>query len=211
MKTAIINGSPKAAAGVSTRIIEQMKKLLGERTETYHAAQLVHTETPQEATAGMMEADILLIVFPLYVDSLPSPLIELLTRLESAACHGTAIPSVYAIANAGFESTQTTPALEMIEHFACRAKLPWGYGAGIGLGGMLYSVGDNWEKGLASGIHNVLRDMAAAIKEKRSGRNVFVEPKFPRFLYRAAANFNFWLRARRNGAGNLWARPYKTN
>jgi len=206
MKISIINGSPKT--GISARIISQMGKLLDGRIEIYHAMRLVGAETPKETAAEALEAEILLIVFPLYVDSLPAPLIELLTRLESAARHGTATPKVFTIVNAAFESAQTSLALEMIEHFACRAGLPWGYGIGIGKGTMLYNAGDNWEKGLASSVHRTLSDMAAAINEKRSYRNIYIEPKFPSCLYKAAGNLGFWLEAKRNGVGNLWARPY---
>lgn len=60
-----------------------------------------------------METDILLIVFPLYMDYLPFPLIELLTRLENTIQHGAAIPKVFAIVNGALDATQTTLALEM--------------------------------------------------------------------------------------------------
>jgi len=207
MKIAAINGSSKTA-GISALIIKQMEKLLDEQIEIHHAMQLVRAETLKEAIAGMLEADILLIVFPLYVDSLPFPLIELLTRLENTVCHGASTPQIFTIVNGALDPAQTTLALEMIEHFTCRAGLPWGYGIGIGAGSMLYNAGENWEKGLASDIHHALCDMATAIEEKRSGRNIFVAPKFPRFLYKTVANVSFWREAKRNGAGNLRARPY---
>jgi len=208
MKIKIINGSPKTKKGISSRIIEQMEKLLEGQIETYRVMRLVHAETPQETIADVLAADILLIVFPLYVDSLPAPLIELLTRLESATCHSEAKPKVYAIVSAAFESSQTFTALEMIEHFACRAGLPWGYGVGIGTSSLLYNAGGNWEKGMASGTYNVLCDMSANIKEKRNGQNIYTAPKFPRFLYKAFGNFGFWRGAKRNGVSNIWARPY---
>jgi len=207
VKIAAINGSPKTD-GISALIIKRMEKLLDERIETYHAMRLVRTEMPQETIAGMLEADILLIVFPLFVDSIPSPLIELLTRLESTAYHGAAIPRIFTIVNGALDSAQTAIALEMIEHFTCRVGLPWGYGIGIGAGSMLYNAGENWEKGLASDIYHALCDMATAIKEKRSGQNIFIAPKFPRFLYKTVANMSFWREAKHNGVGNLRARPY---
>lgn len=207
MKIVAINGSPKTT-GISTLIITQMEKLLDERIEKHDAMRLVRADTPQKAIAEMLEADILLIVFPLFVDSLPSPLIELLTRLEITVCHGAAIPRIFTIVNGALDSAQTALALEMIEHFACRAGLPWRYGIGIGAGSMLYNAGENWEKGLASDIYHALCDMATAIKEKRSGQNIFIVPKFPRFLYKTVANMSFWREAKRNGVGNLRARPY---
>jgi len=53
---------------------------------------------------------------------------------------------------------------------------------------MLYNAGEDWENGIASDIHHALCNMATAIKEKRSGQNIYVAPKFPRFLYKIAAN-----------------------
>ena len=174
MKIAAINGSPKMADSTSACLIGQMEKLIGEQIETYHASRLVKGETPPETLAGILDADILLIVFPLYVDSLPAPLIELLSRLERAGHHDTANPLVFTIANCGFfEKAQNTLALEMIEHFANRAGLPWGYGIGIGGGGMLSAMGKNWEKGIASGIYRAMYDMAVAMRENKSGKNVF--------------------------------------
>lgn len=210
MKIIAVNGSPKRA-GNSTLIIEQMEKLLDEPIEKLHAIQLVQAETPNDIMAKMLGSDILLLVFPLYIDSLPSPLIELLTRMESAAAHGAATPHVYAVANAAFNAKQTALALEMIEHFAVRSGFTWGTGVGIGAGPMLFQGGDNWEKGMTSGIHRALSDLASTIKGKKSGPNQYIEPHFPHFLYKALINYNFRFEAKRNGVRNLWVRPYKND
>ena len=97
----------------------------------------------------------------------------------------------------------------MVGHFAERAGLPWGYGIGIGSGTMLGYAGGSWEKGPGADVQKALSDMAAAIMEKRGGQNILVSPKFPRILYKALANLSFWLAAKRNGAGNVRARPYQ--
>ena len=207
MKIAAINGSPQTA-GISTLLIKQLEKLFDEQIETYHAIQVVRIETSQETIAEILDTDILLIVSPLIVDSLPSPLIELLTKLESAARQSVTIPRIYTIFNGALDSEQTALALEMIEHFTCRAGLPWGYGIGIGAGSLLYNVGEDWENSFASDIHHALYDMTTAIKQKESGPNVHVAPKFPRFLYKALANMRFKMEAKRNGVNNLRARPY---
>ena len=207
MKIAAINGSPKTA-GISALIIKQMEKFLDEQIEKHHAILLVRTETPTETITGILEADILLIVFPLYIDSLPFPLIELLTRLENTIQRGAAKPQVFAIVNGALDAAQTTLSLEMIEHFTYRAGLAWGYGVGIGAGSTLYNAGDDWEKGLASGIHHTLSNLAAAFNEKKCGPNIYIAPNFPSSLYKAISNFNFAVKAKRNGAGNLRARPY---
>jgi len=210
MKTIAINGSPKLKDSLSGQIIGQMEKILGEHIEIHHAAKLVRDGAAPDSLRDLLSADTLLIVFPLYVDSLPAPLIEFLTRLEKAK-GGPAPLRVFAIANCGFiEPKQIEPALEMIKHFADCAGLQWGYGLGIGGGPLLGNFGNNWNTGPISGIHKALCDMACAILESRSGQNVFISAKFPRFLYKTLANMSWRVQARKSGirAASLRARPY---
>ncbi len=140
-RIAAINGSPKAKESVSSLLIERMEKVLAAKIDVAQAVQLTRPgkapETVSETIAGMLAADVLLLVFPLYVDSLPAPLIKLLTLMEQAAKASSApLPKVYAICNCGFyEAEHTRLALKMVRHFALRAGLPWGYGLGIGCGG----------------------------------------------------------------------------
>lgn len=210
MKITAINGSPKAnGQSTSGVLIAQAGKLLREEIKAYRASQLVSGQTPCEALTDLLNSEALLIVSPLYVDSLPSPLIELLTRLEEAARDCEQKPIVYAVVNCGYyEAKHTELALDMIRHFAHRAGLPWGYGIGIGGGGMLLGFAENFEKGPSSSIHCALSEMAAAISNKEAWQNIFVVPKFPRFLYKAAANLGWRLTARRNGVRILNSRPY---
>ena len=209
MNISAINGSPKTKKNASGSIIRQMEKLLGVNVETHHAAQLVSGETPGETIINILSSDALLIAFPLYVDSLPAPLIELLSRLENAVRGGAAKPRIYAIVNNGFfEASQNTLALEMIEHFARRTGMPWGYGIAIGGGGMLVGLGEDWSKGPSSGIYRAMREMAGAIREKRSGPNVFVTPKMPRFIYRIAGDLGMRRFAKKKGVFNLRDKPY---
>jgi len=209
VKVAAINGSPKTKNSAGALIISQMERMLGESIQVYHALQLVCDETPADVLKDILSCDVLLIVFPLYVDSLPSPLIELLVRLESAQTNGTTTPRLFTIVNSGFfEAEQNTLALEMIEHFAHRSGLLWGYGMAIGGGGMLSSMGENWNRGPASSIYKALRDMADAIRREKCSRNVFIKPVFPRFMYMIAADFGMRRLAKRNGVSDIRARPY---
>ena len=210
MKIAAINGSPKSNGGLSAKIIGQMEKNLELKIDTYQAIRLVKGETPPRALTEMLGADALLIVFPLYVDSLPAPLIELLTRLAAAARHQAGGPKVYAIVNCGFyEAEQTQSALDMIRHFAARAGLPWGYGLGIGRGPMLESMGENWQNGPTNVVFNALVDMASAVKIRANGDNVLTGAKIPRALYKAGGHMSWRNQAKKNGAAKmLRARPY---
>ena len=211
MKITAISGSPKSEGSVSELIIKQVEQILGEEIQIYHAARTVQSETSPDILNIILNADILLIVFPLYVDSLPAPLIELLTRIEQIARKGDKKPRVYSIINCGLhESEHNILALDMIKYFTERAGLSWGYGLGIGHGGMLASMGENWSKGPAGGVYAAIRDMVGSMREGKGGDNVYVAPKFPRFLYIAAANLGWHMQARKNGVlKQLKAQPYK--
>jgi len=209
MRVKAVNGSPKATDSTSERIIKQVERLFGYKIEVYRAKQLIKEATSLEIIQEILNSDALLIVFPLYVDSLPAPLIELLTMLESASEHIMAKPKVYAIVNAGFfEAEQNKAALEMIEHFAKRLQLPWGYGIGIGGGGMLSSMGDDWSKGPVSGIYHEIAELATAIRNNSSRENIFISPKIPRLVYKLAADLGMRRIAKQSGVKNIRARPY---
>ncbi len=209
MKIAAINGSPRAVECTSLKLIAQMEKLLNERVETHQAWTLIKPEASPDEVSALLNTDVLLIAFPLYVDSLPAPLIELLVRLEAAAQCSQNKPTVYAICNCGFfDSHQTKTALEIVDHFAKRTGLPWGYGLGIGGGPVLSMFGEDWSKGPSVKVYKALLNMAAVIKTRGSGQNVFVAPKLPRFLYTIAGNINFRSRANKNGVEDIRLQPY---
>ena len=210
MKIAAVNGSPKLKGSLSGKIIEHMEKILGEHINVYHAAKLVRNETTSGSLRDLLSANALLIVFPLYVDSLPAPLIEFLTRLEKAKDSPTPL-RVFAIVNCGFfEPKQIELAIEMIKHFTDCAGLQWGYGLGIGGGPLMAGFGNNWSSGPVSRINNALCDMAGAIRENRSGQDVFTVAKFPRIIYKTMVDMSWSLQARKSGmrAASLRARPY---
>lgn len=207
MKITAINGSSKSD-GISSLIIKQMENLLDVDINTHHAIKVFRSETVEKSIDDILESDILLIGFPLYIDSLPFPLIDLLTKLEKALQHRASAMRVYTIVNGALDAEQTELAIEMISHFAYRSGLLWGYGIGIGEGSMLYNVGDNWEQGPASEIHDALSKMSIAIQKRQCEENRYLAPKFPRFLYKFAANIIFLISAKRNKVHNTRAQPY---
>ncbi|MCL1854863.1 MAG: NAD(P)H-dependent oxidoreductase [Clostridia bacterium] len=210
MKVTAINGSPKAEGSISGLIIKHTEQILGEKMQLYHALRLVQGKTAHETVEAILDADVLLVVFPLYVDSLPAPLTELLTRLEDAARCVSVNTRVFAIANCGlYEPEHTALALDMVRFFAERSGFEWGCGLGIGRGGMLASMGKNWSGGPVSGVYAALCNMADAMRDGRREKNGFAAPKFPRFLYIAAANMGWRTQARQNGVRKrLKAQPY---
>lgn len=207
-----INGSPKTKGSVSAMLIEQIQDILESTATTYQVPKLLKQENLTATIADILQADALLIVFPLYVDALPAQLLKFLTLLEQQAIATVGrSPTVYAVCNCGFyEAEHTRLALDIIEHFSVRSGLVWGYGLGIGGGGFLYSQSNNMTKGPAANIYAALQELGQAIQSGDTGRqNVFVTPKIPRFLYEFGGNIGWRQMARKYGTGKLLkAKPH---
>ena len=210
---AVINGSPKAEGSVSGLLINQIEEILGTQTIVYQAKKLIQQEGVSDTLSDILKNETLLIVFPLYVDSLPAPLIKLLTMIEHEAVTANEnLPIVYAICNCGFyEAEHTRLALNMVENFAIRTGLSWGYGIGIGGGGMILSQSENMAKGPVADVYTALQELGLIIKEGNSKReNVFVMPKIPRFLYKLGGNMGWYQMAIKYGTlRSVKARPHK--
>lgn len=208
MKIVAVNGSPKMKDSLSERIIAEMEQLLTAKISVHHAGNLVKAATPPDVINEMLDADALLIVFPLYCDALPASLVELLTRLEAAARGSERKPRLFAVVNCGFyESSQNATALAICRHFADRAGFPWGYGLGVG-GGPALSGFKSWTRWPASGVRAALRDMAGAILAGKSGADVFRSVGIPRFACLLAIKLIMRCQMWKNSTKNPRARPY---
>ncbi len=209
---AAINGSPKAKESVSGMLIEKMEQILNTKIDVYQATKLTRLEIASETIAQILKADILLIVFPLYVDSLPAPLINLLLRMEQTArTMDLPLPVVYGICNCGFyEPEHTRLALRILRNFSLRARLTWGYGIGLGCGGFMQSNIKNMDKGPTANVYAELNSLGQEISGgAKKHEDVFVTPKIPRFLYKMGGQIGWLQLAGKNKARNqLGAKPH---
>ena len=209
-----INGSTKSKDSVSGLIISQIATITGSAVTVFQTLQLINTKNSPapDMLSGILKADALLIVFPLYVDALPAPLLKLLMLLERESINaGDPLPTVYAVCNCGFyEAGHCRPALEMIENFCGSSGLKWGYGVGIGGGGFLLSRSNNMSKGPTANIFSALQDLGKLIESGgREKQNIFVTPKIPRFIYQLGGNIGWRQMAGKSGLKvSLKARPH---
>ena len=207
-----INGSPKARDSASGMIIGQIERVIEAPVTVYQAVKLMRDEDISEALSDILKSDVLLFAFPLYVDSLPAPLVKILTLIEQANAQGRAqAVKVYAVCNCGFfEAEHTRLALDIIENFCARAGLAWGYGVGVGAGGFIYSQREHMSKGPAAGIYSALYALGKSIRAGDVGKqNTFATAKMPRFLYNLAGNLGWRQTAKKYKAGKaLMARPH---
>jgi hypothetical protein len=204
-KTVIINGSPKAKGSASSIFIDKIKKNLINPI-VYQASQIIQ-EKDSTNLSDILNADVLLFVFPLYVDSLPAPLIKVLTMIEQKIANKSeSVPIVYAICNCGFfEAKHTRLALDILKNFSISSGMSWGYGIGIGAGGLIASESENMAKGPATDVYTVLLEFAKDMQNEVKKENVFVTANMPRFLYKFGGNLSWYQMAMKNGP----VKPFK--
>lgn len=164
MNISIINGSPKSGKSTSGLLIKYLLQEMGECNAQVFKCTLQTTELAKIACS-----DVLVLVFPLYVDSIPSQLLQLLIILEELKNLNHDM-MVYCIVNNGFfEGTQNYIAIQQIKNWCAAADVNWGQGVGIGAGEMLpftanipLKHGPN--KNIGYAINKVLLDTSCQVK-----------------------------------------------
>jgi hypothetical protein len=196
MKILFINGSPKSNNSTSGLVIKELIKQLEDSNNciTVNTAGL----SRDRFLDGFMGVDAAVIVFPLYVDGIPSHLLRLLYETKDQLKDKNPDVHIYAVANNGFyEGKQNTLALDMVRHFCDVAGVKWGRGLGIGAGGMLNA--SPMGVGPLKNIGVALKELAADINGRISGENLFTQPRFPKFLYKMGAHYHWRKSAKNNG------------
>lgn len=200
MKLMLINGSPKVSGSASAAILNELNSYM----EGYTVSQCAFHGNSRLTPAlleELIEQDVLVFAFPLYVDGIPSHLLRILVELESEFKNRPHERVANAIVNAGFyEGQQCVNALDMMKLWCEKAGVRWGQGLGIGGGGMLAGLSNvPAGKGPKKNSSSALRELANAIGERKSGDNLFITPNFPRFLYIAGGNMGWRIQVRKNG------------
>lgn len=200
MKIMMIDGSPKVSKSNSEYFLNILSDFIESKDIVkYKLSKKVDYE---DIIKEINTIDTLVFAFPLYVDSLPSHVLEFLIMLEENFKDNLKGVNVYVIANCGFyEGKQNKIALNIMKCWCKKMNIKWAQGIGIGAGEMMGGLrnvpmgkGPNTNLGLA------LDNLAKNINENKSGDDIFITPSmFPRFAFRLAAN-RFWIsKANRNG------------
>ena len=200
MKIMMIDGSPKVSKSNSEYFLNILSDFIESKDIVkYKLSKKVDYE---DIIKEINTIDTLVFAFPLYVDSLPSHVLEFLIMLEENFKDNLKGVNVYVIANCGFyEGKQNNIALNIMKCWCKKMNIKWAQGIGIGAGEMMGGLrnvpmgkGPNTNLGLA------LDNLAKNINENKSGDDIFTTPSmFPRFAFRLAAN-RFWIsKANRNG------------
>jgi multimeric flavodoxin WrbA len=218
----LLVGSPKARKSTSHLLGGYLLERLGaQSTETETIFLHTAVRSPEKTKALLAAVDaagLVLLAFPLYVDSLPAPVIE---ALEAIAAHrqdreGTHSQRFAAIANCGFpEAHQNAAALAICETFARQAGFDWAGSLALGGGGGGTDANTPLAEagGRAVPLRNALDLAAAALAQGQpipeTARALLAKPLVPQWLYRAIGAVVWRLQARRwNAQRSLRREPY---
>jgi hypothetical protein len=125
----IVNSSPRAKVSNSKKYIEIFKSFYSGDVFEYNA----NTKDPKNALKVIGQSTDMLLVFGLYVDSLPQSLLSWLIELENLTLSRK--PVVHVIVNCGFlEPKQNYVAIEMIKLFCSQNGYTFGSSLSIGSG-----------------------------------------------------------------------------
>ena len=199
MKIIMICGSPRKDQSSSQFLLEGLEKKLSQNNEII-INQMKDYEDSNKITYDLINADGIILAFPLYVDGIPASFLDTLQNIETAIKENNMHinSKVYVIANNGFyDGKQNNIAIQMIWKWCDKCGLQRGTAIGVGAGGMVKMVPIG--QGPSLNLGRALDKLAKDVIDRKSSETMFVEPNFPRFLYKFAAHGNWRASAKKNG------------
>lgn len=207
MNALILVGSPKGRNSSSYLLGSKLADGLRNHGLTVREELVQPAIRSEEGVQRLLDAvdasDPVVVSFPLYVDSLPSPLIrllELVAERGSAAAKGS--PRLAVIVQCGFpESHQCDTAVGICRIFAERTGMRWAGALAMGMGGSL----ERGFRKLPGGGRNVLRALEMASESLAKGGGIpgeatelIARPLMPRWMYTLFGNVGWRMRLRKN-------------
>jgi multimeric flavodoxin WrbA len=216
----LLVGSPKTRKSTSNALGGYLFEQLGAQsiqTETIYLHTVLRSPQKMQALLDAVEAaDLVTLSFPLYVDSLPAPVIEALERI-AAHRQGRSAPRrqlFTAVANCGFpEAFHNATALAICATFARQAGFEWAGSLALGGGGMINGVPLAEGGGKTLLIRKSLELAAEALARgqaiPQAVQDAMARPVVPSWAYRLMGGLGWILTARGYGALRLLKRqPY---
>lgn len=195
MNITYIDGSPKTKDSTSLYLL---KTLESKMPEGYLPSWIDVRQCQIQPLLNLFEkSDIIVIAFPLYVDSIPSHLLQMLEDIQPLLSSNPKSVRLYTIVNCGFYDTrQNHIALSIMKVWCKKSGFIWGQGVAAGGGGMAQAAPAG--RGPAGNLGKALDDLADNIINARTSDDLYFEPNFPRFLYKAAAHLGWINQAKKN-------------
>ena len=175
---------------------------------------LLHHDTAK-AYAELSQADVIILVFPLYFFCMPAMLTRFMQDFAVQYPASDHKASVYAIVNCGFPEPEINrEAMRVVECFAHKTGRFFGGGVMVGCGGMLLAAKDApfmrpvFEQ-IDAMLLRVKHDYSSSMPVEAKVASVSV--KFPRALYFVAGNAGWKSMARKNHLKpkDMYQKPYE--
>lgn len=210
MNALLLIGSPKPAASASRSFGEAMLGRLAARGAETRTVRVSPTFRSPDAMDRLMQdidwADLVVLSFPLYVDSLPAPVVRLLETWGHRACAGKT-PAGHAVRLAalvqcGFpEARHCAPAIDVCEEFCRESGVGWAGALAFGCGGAL--AGRSPER---SPLAKAVPALDRAADELAVGREIPAEARqivgrqfAPNWAYTLFGGLSWWWIGRKRG------------
>ena len=225
----LIVGSPKtkepSTSGVLGGFVLDRLKERGWETESLTLrASLNRPEGERELLSSVERAELILLVFPLYADSLPylvTRALAVIAAQRRAGCEASP-QRLVGIVNSGFPEThQNAVALAICREFAAQAGFAWAGGLALGGGGMIGGQALTGTKRSGAPVQHVIAALEMTAAALADGLPVPAEAvktiaknRIPfavwRWLYMRMGGRGFEKLAAENGIGKdqLLAQPY---
>jgi hypothetical protein len=218
----LIIGSPRGSKSTSETLGNYLLERLSEEgfiTKKIYIHQLLLREKrKRELLSHIKNSDLIILSFPLYVDSLPSPVIRAMEYLSQNLSIDSKTPSemkdFLAVCNSGFpESDQITTAIKICKNFSQKIGFQWLGGLRIGAGEAIQGrslkesgkIVNNIIKGFDLAIKNIIK------REKISQEAIDFasEILFPKKIYKFFGNMGWRFQALSYKNFRLKKKPYK--
>ena len=217
-KALLLIGSPKVKNSTSESLGNYLVEGLNKKGWIYEKLNILSTlkNDEEELIQKVNDTDLLIISFPLYVDSLPSSLIKAieLIGVNRREKKNETNQSLVAIVNSGFpEAFQSDTALRICESFSKKANFKWLGGLAMGCGPTINGRPIEAFGGMTKKIVTAL-DMAteAIINDEiisSEAIEIMANKMFPTWLYTLVASQTWKGQAKRyNMQKELYAKPY---
>lgn len=217
----LLIGSPKPKGSTSESLgmylLEKLREN-GVQSETVYVHKSIKSDKKRMELLGMLhQADIVVAAFPLYVDSLPSPVIKM---MEFIADHQEELAPLQkkrfvCIVNSGFpESHQSAVAVAICRQFAKETGFTWAGGLQLGGGEAISGRPLKDVKGMARNVIKSLDLAASSLAEggivTEASKKLMAKPLVPYWLYRLLGTMGWKREAKQYGADKLlYNKPYE--
>jgi multimeric flavodoxin WrbA len=205
----LLIGSPKPGKSASRTFAEAMGSRLEVRGCETSVARVVPSFRDDarlaELLAEIAAADLVVLSFPVYVDSLPAPLLRLLESWAATIADGSMPPRrrhLTVLTQCGFpESSHCAVAIETCRLFAEKTGVVWAGSLAFGMGGSIEggSVERSPLSGRLASLDAAANALAAGQPIPEAATAVFARPLAPAWTYPLLGGWGWSRQAKKRG------------